>query len=45
MSLIGFGIGQTSLIFGQSLIEIIGRYYFGQARYIFGCHFISGITG
>jgi len=45
MSLIGFGIGQASLIFGQSLIEVIGQYHLGQARYILGCHFISGITG
>jgi len=34
MSLIWFGIGQASLIFGQSLIELIGRYHLGQARCI-----------
>jgi len=45
MSLIGFGIGQASLIFGQSLIEVIGQYHLDQARYILGCYFISEITG
>jgi len=45
MSLIGFDIGQASLVFGQSLIEIIGQYHLGQARYIFGRHCISEITG
>jgi len=44
MSLIGFGIGQASLIFGQSLIEVIGQYHLGQ-KDIFECHFISKITG
>ena len=38
MSLIAFGIGQASVIFGQSLIEVIGQYHLGQARYIFGSH-------
>jgi len=38
MSLIGFGIGQASLIFEQSLIEVIDQYHLGQARYIFECH-------
>jgi len=34
MSLIGFGIGQASFIFGQSLMEVIGQYHLDRARYI-----------
>jgi len=44
MSLIGFGIGQASCIFGQSLIEVIDLYHLGQARYILGCYSTIGIT-
>jgi len=45
MSFIGFGIGQASFVFGQSLIEVIGQYHLNQARYILGCHSTIGITG
>jgi len=45
MSLIEFGIGQASFISGQSLIETIGQYHLGQARYILGCHSTIEITG
>jgi len=34
MSLIGFGNGQASFIFGQSLMEVIGQYHLDRARYI-----------
>jgi len=38
VSLIGIGIGQASFVFGQSLMEVIGQYHLGKARYIFGSH-------
>jgi len=34
MSLIGFGIGQASFIFGQLLMEVIGQYHLNRARYM-----------
>jgi len=45
MLFFGFGIGQASFIFGQSLMEVIDQYHLGQASYILGCHSTIGITG